>query len=136
MASLTEIRKAIGEHITAETSLHCYPHLPATVHPPCAYVEPIDQIRETAGRAFVTYRFNVVVITGIPDNVAAAESLDRFLSTSTDDSITAAFDDQTALGLENTNSNCPGWDNYGIRSWEDGGHFLAADVQIEVHTPK
>lgn len=136
MATLARIRQRIADAIETNADVQAWPTIPSSIVPPCVYVRPISQTRETMNRqgtGHVSYEFELIVVAALADTFNGQEVLDDLISTGTPESIVDVFDDQYVLSLEETTATTAGWGDYTTATIGER-QYMTATVDLTVYT--
>jgi len=103
-ATMSEIREALADALTAVSGLRAFDLLPAQPPIPCVLIVPdsvdydtsFGNVRRVAG--LTTYSFVLTVLVGAMSERAAQQRLDGYVSPSGDQSIKAAVETDRTLG--------------------------------------
>lgn len=133
MATITECRDALAVVLNGLPNLNAYAFLTDSIEVPAAVVIPDSGEAVANARGLDSHLFRVRVAVRRADERSAAQTLDRYLSSSGMHSIREAIVDNRDLGLEGTDATWQGWENYGDHVWNDVS-YLGADVLILIST--
>lgn len=136
MATLGQIRQKIADAIETNADVPAWPTIPSSIVPPCVYVRPISQTRETMNRqgtGHISYEFELIVVAALADTFNGQEVLDDLISTGTNQSVVDVFDDQYVLGLEETTVTAEGWGDYTTTTIGER-QYMTATIECSVYT--
>lgn len=132
--NLGQIRTAIKDTL-AGLNISVYDAIPQSLNPPCAAIYP-DDIEDYGTDFSGGFTINMIVWCFVPAVMfeGAQDTLDDWLSDTTDHSIPAAIEDDPTLGGVVSSCAVTRVTDYGFTTLEETGQFLQAKIHLEIFT--
>ena len=138
MASLTQIRKAVGDTLEAAISdLKAHRVVPGSAAGDVVVVEPAEELASfvvAMGRGLDTYQLDLRILVPNRDLESAQDALDAYVTGAGARSIRQAIWNARSLGLANVDAHVSGVAAYGLDHTLGQTQYLGAVLRLVVHT--